>query len=89
MVCVRGAPVLDVCYAANSGVKFDQATDVLESTDLLDILKNVSNVELSDLEDELNFAHFTGIFGPLLSGITSDSNAGRRGILSRTPSRAA
>ena len=80
---------MDICYAANSGVDIKQATDVLESTALLDILKNMSDIELSELEDELNFAHFTGFFGPLLSDITCDSNGRGRDMLSRKPSRAA
>jgi hypothetical protein len=81
--------MLDVCYAANSGAKIDQTTDVLESADLLELLKNMSDIELTELEDELNFAHFTGLFGPLLSDITCDSNGRGRNALSRTPSRAA
>jgi hypothetical protein len=70
--------MLDVSYAANSGVKVDQTTDVLESTELLDILKNMNDAELSELEDELNFAHFAGVFGPILSNITNESNTAQR-----------
>lgn len=80
---------MNVCYAANSGLKIDETVDVLEGAALLDSLKNMSDAKLSELEDELNFAHFTGMFGPILSDITSDSNGGDRSILSRTPSRAA
>ena len=81
--------MLDVIYAANSGIKIDQNMDVLESTDLLDILKNMSDTQLAELEDELNFAHFTGIFGPILSGITGDSQSNGRRSIRETPSRAA
>ncbi len=81
--------MLDVCYAANSGAKIDQTTDVLESADLLELLKNMSDSELAELEDELNFAHFTGIFGAKLSEITDDSNFGSRRSVKETPSRAA
>jgi len=81
--------MLDVSYAANSGAKIDQTADVLESTDLLYILKNLSDAELSELEDELNFAHFAGVFGPILSGITNDSNVAQRCSVRDTPSRAA
>ena len=70
--------MLDVCYAANSGVKIDQSTDVLESKQLLDVLKNMNDAELAELEDELNFAHFAGVFGPILSNITNDSNTAQR-----------
>jgi hypothetical protein len=81
--------VLDVCYAANSGVKIDQITNVLESTELLNILKNLSDAELSELEDELNFAHFAGVFGPILSGITNDSNAVQQSSTNKSLSYAA
>ncbi len=81
--------MLDVCYAANSGAKIGQMTDVLESTELLDILRNMDDAELSELEDELNFAHFAGVFGPILSNITDNSNAAQRRSFRETPSRAA
>ncbi len=76
--------MLEVRYAANSTVRKDQMAGVLEGAALMDILKNMSDAELAELEDELNFAHFTGIFGPILSGITCDSSDSNR-----TPSRAA
>ena len=81
--------MLNVNYAANSGVEIDQTTDLLDGPALLDILNNMSDSKLAELEDELNFAHFTGIFGPILSDITSDSNEGSRISIEKAPSCAA
>ena len=76
--------MLDVSYAANSCLKIDQTTVVLEGAALLDVLKIMSDKELAEFEDELNFAHFTGIFGPILSEATSDSFDSKQGSIRQT-----
>jgi len=81
--------VLDVCYAANSVVKIGKTTEVLEGAKLLELLNNMSDVELAELEDELNFAHFAGVYGPILSGITNDSNAVQQLSTNKAQSNAA
>ena len=81
--------MLDVNYAANSGVKIDQATDLLDGPALLNILNKMSDSKLAELEDELNFAHFTGIFGPILSDITGDAKESGRVSIEKAPSCAA
>ncbi|MGI9391507.1 MAG: hypothetical protein ACR2O1_15735 [Boseongicola sp.] len=81
--------MLEVSYAANSGVKNDKSTDLLHGPALLDILSNMSEGELAELEDELDFAGFTGIFGPILSGITGESGNEIRHSIKQAPSHAA
>ena len=81
--------MLDVNFAANSGAKIDQAADLLDGQALLDVLKNMNDTQLAELEDELNFARFTGIFGPILSDITRDSNESGRLSIRRASSHAA
>lgn len=81
--------MLDVNFAANSGAKIDHQTETLEGPALLDILKNMNDSQLAELEDELNFASFTGIFGPILSRITGDSNDGGALTINKTSTRAA
>ena len=70
-------------------MKIDQATDVLESAALSEILNKLSEAQLAELEDELNFAHFTGIFGPNLSKVARDSICGKQRSMRQKLSRAA
>ncbi|MGI9393534.1 MAG: hypothetical protein ACR2OY_02710 [Boseongicola sp.] len=81
--------MLEVSYAANSGVKNDKSIDLLHGPALLDILRSLSECDLAELEDELDFAVFTGIFGPILSGITGESSNDNRHSIKQAPSHAA